>query len=1058
MTTAYHSKNFAYELTRQGASDSIAKLGASLFNATVDLNPHQLDAALFAFRSPLSRGSILADEVGLGKTIEAGIIISQLWAERKRRILVICPTILRKQWAQELADKFYTPSWVIDAREYNQHRRQGASNPLTKDNHVTICSYHFAFAREAEFAATGWDLVVIDEAHRLRNVYKSSNRIAAGIKRAVKGRPTLLLTATPLQNSLLELYGLVSFLDEHLFGDINAFRARYMRGAVEERELRELRQRLKPIVQRTLRRQVTEYVRFTNRIPITQDFTPTADEQKLYDQVSGYLQREKLNALPNSQRKLMTLVLRKLLASSTFAIGGTLQSLAARLQNLQNETAKENKIVEDLDADFESFDEVAEEWSDEEEENEPRNTLNALKGNQENKDVSENFNRENKSVIENKYDANDSAANNLSSFSHNSRISRLNNDLRFDEVEDIRAELVEIADYAKLAASITSNAKGDALLQALDLGFQKLEELGAARKAVIFTESRRTQAYLYELLINNGHAGRVLTINGTNTDDRAGNIYREWVQRHAGESVTTGNKTVDLRAALVEHFRENADILIATEAAAEGVNLQFCSFVVNYDLPWNPQRIEQRIGRCHRYGQKHDVVVVNFLNRSNAADQRVFELLSEKFRLFDGVFGSSDEVLGALESGVDFEKRIAAIYQNCRTSAEIDSAFAELQAELETQIVERMTDTRRALLENFDEEVHQRLLTSYEDSKNYLGNLERSLWNLTKYELGENGHQLADFNEELAEFNLLKVPENFSDAPLGLYRFVTRKQETDGAHPFRLGDALAEQLIAAAKNRRLPPAEIVFDYTNHNGKIGLLDALVGRSGWLKVSRLQITSLEEEDHLLYAMTTDDGAAVHSDTGEKLFRVGGEVKPLEEIEPRNTRNALKEKQEIEDTLENISDENFVADDLTNNLSSFSRDSRISRLLENRTRELQAQTVAGINTRNSKFFDEEIDKLERWADDLKYGLEMELKDLDSQIRSLKRESKLAPDLQSKLEMHRQLKDAESERSKKRRQLYEAQDRIDEQKEDLISSVEARLQQKVETEDIFTIRWTVI
>ncbi len=126
----------------------------------------------------------------------------------------------------------------------------------------------------------------------------------------------------------------------------------------------------------------------------------------------------------------------------------------------------------------------------------------------------------------------------------------------------------------------------------------------------------------------------------------------------------------------MEHFRDSADILIATEAAAEGVNLQFCSLVVNYDLPWNPQRIEQRIGRCHRYGQQHDVVVINFLNRGNAADELVFDLLSVKFKLFEGVFGSSDEILGALGSGVDFERRVAEIYQACRTSEEIDRAFA----------------------------------------------------------------------------------------------------------------------------------------------------------------------------------------------------------------------------------------------------------------------------------------------------------------------------------------------------------------------------------------------
>src|SRR5206468_9785394 len=146
--------------------------------------------------------------------------------------------------------------------------------------------------------------------------------------------------------------------------------------------------------------------------------------------------------------------------------------------------------------------------------------------------------------------------------------------------------------------------------------------------------------------------------------------------------------TADMRAALVDRFRSTAKIMIATEAAAEGINLQFCSMVVNYDLPWNPQRIEQRIGRCHRYGQQHDVVVINFLNQANAADQRVFQLLSEKFKLFEGVFGASDEVLGAIESGVDFEKRIAGIYQRCRKPDEIQTAFDQLQLDLGLQINE----------------------------------------------------------------------------------------------------------------------------------------------------------------------------------------------------------------------------------------------------------------------------------------------------------------------------------------------------------------------------------
>ena len=173
--------------------------------------------------------------------------------------------------------------------------------------------------------------------------------------------------------------------------------------------------------------------------------------------------------------------------------------------------------------------------------------------------------------------------------------------------------------------------------------------------------------------------------------------------------MVSGSRTADMKAAIVEEFRTKASILIGTEAAAEGINLQFCSIIVNYDLPWNPQRIEQRIGRCHRYGQKNDVVVVNFLNKSNAADQRVYALLSEKFKLFSGVFGSSDEILGSVESGVDFEKRIAAIYQRCKNKDDIQREFDELQEELADQINTKMLEARRSILENFDEEVAARL-------------------------------------------------------------------------------------------------------------------------------------------------------------------------------------------------------------------------------------------------------------------------------------------------------------------------------------------------------------
>ncbi|PYD84288.1 ATP-dependent helicase, partial [Pseudomonas syringae pv. pisi] len=196
-------------------------------------------------------------------------------------------------------------------------------------------------------------------------------------------------------------------------------------------------------------------------------------------------------------------------------------------------------------------------------------------------------------------------------------------------------------------------------------GFGKMAELRAPRKAIIFTESKRTQEYLHRFLSANGYAGKLVLFSGTNNHENSNAIYQHWLEEYKGTDRVTGSPQVDRRTALIDHFRKDdgtgAEIMIATEAAAEGVNLQFCALIINYDLPWNPQRVEQRIGRCHRYGQRFDVVVINFLTTRNQADQRVLELLTEKFKLFSGVFGASDEVLGRIEGGLDFEKRILQI-------------------------------------------------------------------------------------------------------------------------------------------------------------------------------------------------------------------------------------------------------------------------------------------------------------------------------------------------------------------------------------------------------------
>ncbi|MCM8611876.1 SNF2-related protein [Accumulibacter sp.] len=950
MLSAYHTKYFAYELTRRCPVGSVEKLAGALVDAQVDLNPHQVDAALFAFNSPLSRGALLADEVGLGKTIEAGLVLSQKWAERKRRILVITPSNLRKQWFQELADKFFLPCRILEAKLYNAAIRQGQFRPFEVPE-IVICSYQFARNKAGDVQAVPWDLVVIDEAHRLRNVYKPSNVIANTLKLALAGKHKLLLTATPLQNSLLELFALVSFIDEHAFGDLKSFREQFA-NRNQEQMFQTLKARLKPVCHRTLRRQVTAYIPYTERLPLLEEFTPEDSEDQLYHLVSEYLQRDNLEALPASQRSLMTLVLRKLLASSTFAIAGALTAISNRLKTKLRKQEPAESLEDELDQDYEALDETAEEWTDDE----PVELLTAA------------------------------------------------------DRRAVEREIADLDTFARLASSIEHNAKGKALLKALNIAFAKAQEIGAEAKAIIFTESRRTQSYLLRVLADSPFRDGIVLFNGSNTDDGSRLIYSRWLERHHGSDRVTGSRSADMRSALVDYFREQGRIMIATEAGAEGINLQFCSLVVNYDLPWNPQRIEQRIGRCHRYGQKHDVVVVNFLNRKNAADQRVFELLSEKFQLFEGVFGASDEVLGAIESGVDFEKRIAAIYQNCRKPEEIATAFNQLQLELSLEINESMTRTRQQLLEDFDDEVREKLKVRDEASRTYLNRYERLLMQLTRHELEGQAEFLGDASFRLAAS---PVPQHGAAIPLGLYELPRRSGE---AHLYRLNHPLAEALIANARSRDLPTAEIHFDYGQHDGKVSSLEPLVGKTGWLELSSFSVEALDQaEDHLIFSAVTDDGQTLDEEVAQRLLTLPCASAP----------RSLAVENKVQGALDTV------------------------------TQHRQATIQTVIAERNASFFVAEADKLDAWADDLKVGLEREIREIDRQIKDARRAATTALTLEEKLAGQKQIKALEAQRNQKRRSLFDAQDQVDKQREDLIAVIEGKLNQTATLQQLFMLRW---
>lgn len=958
MSTPYHAIYYAYELTKQGGR-GIDRLSKSLFDACVDLNPHQIEAALFAVRSPLSKGVLLADEVGLGKTIEAGLVLCQYWAERKRKLIVICPASLRKQWAIELEEKFNLPCTIIDAKHYKDALKRDELNPFDI-NSIVITSTHFANRRAEEINVTPWDLAVIDEAHKLRNAYRKSNKMGQQIRWALNDTRKILLTATPLQNSLLELYGLSTIIDERIFGDLPSFRTQYTNVGAD---LKDLRDRLRFFCKRTLRRQVTEYIRYTERKPLTKPFTPTEQEHKLYEAISNFLQREETFALPQRQKHLTTLVIRKLLASSSKAVAGTLETMRDRLIAIRDNLEQDKDIVEKIILDEEIEDELLDEFLNDENES----------------DDSEQSESETISQIDKR---------------------------------KLNQEIEELDRYINWAYSIGIDSKTKALLKALEIGFSQMQQMGAQQKAVIFTESRRTQSFIKEFLEANGYLNKVITFNGTNTDQDSKRIYENWVSTNEETGRITGSKQVNIRTALIEYFRDTAQIMIATEAAAEGINLQFCSLVINYDLPWNPQRIEQRIGRCHRYGQKHDVVVINFLNERNEADRRVYELLNEKFNLFSGVFGSSDEVLGSIESGVDFEKRILEIYQECRTQEEIEQAFKRLQDELDEKIKTKLDDTRQILLEHFDEEVHERLRDNLTNTHQQLDKIGRMFWGVTKYILANQ----ADFDDKTWTFNLTEKP--IENIHIGKYHLISKEQPNiPSDFLYRLSHPLGEHVLEQGKSIECSCAEVSFDISNHPTKISVIESLKGKSGWLTLQYLNIESFEKEEYLLFSGMDDDKKSLDQEVLEKMFLCTGTINKSIEL-PVEIKNHLD---------------------------------------QNMDRHKKA-TINHSLEENNKHFNEAREKLEKWADDMILASEKELHETKQQIKALTRESRMATTMEDQHSIQERIATLEKKKRKQRQRIFEIEDEIIEKRDALINSLEKRMIQRTNSHVLFTVRWKII
>ena len=970
-------KYLAEKITAKKMAGSLSRLSSVLAKATIDLNPYQIHAALYAFNSPLSRGAILADEVGLGKTIEAGIIISQLWAEGKRKILIMAPASLRKQWQDELLAKFGLESEIWDSPSFNEKVSSGGNTPFTYDG-IFIVSYHFIYSHLGLIEKQPWSVVIIDEAHRFRRVFKGrdASKMAYDIREIIKDKPKVLLTATPLQNSLEELYGIASFIDDKLLGSPYSFKTKFIQEIKDKSELAKIRleelrklirgdsnnypSAISGIITRTLRKQVLEYVKFTERSSMTFNFDPTNEEAELYEKVSSYLQRPNIAAIATTQRNLMVLVYRKLLASSSFAIANTLKKLSDNLKS-ELELRKKDSLVKNKNSESIVDDESEEELEELE-----------LEG------IEQKEKKEKPRV-----------------------------DAIFSK-EDIEREIQELDEYYDLATKIKENTKGTALVKALIDLFKRAKENKWPEKALIFTESTRTQDYLIRLLKDAKIS--YTEFNGSNNSPESRVAYDKW-KKEFPESATQGSANANMRQALIYDFQKNTQVFLTTEAWSEGLNLQFCNIVINYDLPWNPQRIEQRIGRCHRYGQKYQVVVANFLNTKNYADKRVLELLEEKLHLFNGLFGSSDEILGALESGIDFQKKILEIYQNCRTPEEYEKAFVELQDSLKYVISKTTLQYRDLLLENTDQAVATLFKKTEIETKQVISDFDKDLFNLCKLTLG----------------NKLKSTDDESVFIIGDYEFPIAFRELNKEEEGKISRAHKDHPVIAKiieENLKLqtkPIPSLIFNLTKHKNKISQLNDVKNKKGYIFLWKLKIIGVETEEILV---------------------------PLVFIE------GVKEKFDILDIA--IANE-LLGVESESPLATFNSSPISKELLLETWEKWKKPVTEKYQKRNEHLFDREIERISRYYNDYALRTQDKIKKYEDEKKEIIRKKDNSSDFTEREKYRKRMQDVDIQLGRLNLQVYKERSEGEKKREKEQGELRDKLDLKFHEEMIALTHFTI-
>ncbi len=598
----------------------------------IQVYPFQVAAAGFALCSPYQKGVILCDEAGMGKSHEAMLIMVQRWLEGQNRILLCIPNgDLLAQWV-ELLEQYYTVPYITLTNKNEWATNSSRENPNAFDHSgIVITTYDFAADHATEAEAISWDLAVFEEANALSGVYQPENKQARALRRIAGNGFKVLLTGTPIEKNIMDLYGLIYFIDETVLPGEQEFLSRYLR---KPENYPELAKRVSKYCFRTLRSQARSYAKIPTRVLITHEYETSPQEKQIYKLLSAYIDRPDKLAFPEMDSYDLALRLFGLLGSSTAALSQAVKGILKRLESNPEGSEECSQLTAILEA----------------------------------------------------------------------------------------------------CEGVKEDSKAKALMIGLEKGFALLKQKGAARKAVLFTESIETQKMLLPI-----------------------------VNRKYKTVIYNGSK--DYSA--IREFLQTAEVLITTDSGAKGFHLAAASFVIHYDLLYNTLKMEQRIDRCHRLGQQNDVLSLAFINKDNFADVRKLELVSKRMLVSDGVFGVSDDVIGGFTE--DLPAAMGVISDRVRSKTQIEEDHQRTLAERSEENKQIVQSAEDILFTTFSKELAGQVRITPQYIEDRSAELNRTLWELAKHFFSRYNAEHTDCHYVIDEDTQTITATNYETLPTLFY-------------------------------------------------------------------------------------------------------------------------------------------------------------------------------------------------------------------------------------------------------------------------------------------------